>query len=305
MADNNWTRAANVKNTGISKQVYENLGMIDGFFLAPVNQSFATEAVALEKTNWDALIDAAKASRIFPMRDFSEMTPTQEETKYQKFPAGGYIFIAEGNLELMCTVKLSVKAYQKWRSHNELPYRIYFKDKNGNIWAKKDEDDTKVEGFLIDSFRVEAFSFPNSSDTAFTAKVRAVFKNPEELYDRLLIIKPSLATTPWEANDLEGLLDFNMSVTSPTVSGFVLSCFVDGTTDEPVSGLSKDDFTLTDDALGSETITSLTERATSLGVYDAVATLGADGYIITAAAAASLSVSGYEAVAAATFTVTE
>lgn len=82
------------------------------------------------------------------------------------------------------------------------------------------------------------------------------------------------------ANDVYALDDVTLAVTNPTVAGCTVTASILGRSDLPLRGLVKADLVLTDDAGGSETITTLTETTTP-GVYTLAATLGADGYVLT------------------------
>jgi hypothetical protein len=79
--------------------------------------------------------------------------------------------------------------------------------------------------------------------------------------------------------DIYALDDVTLAVTNPTIAGFTVTASILGRADLPMRGLVVADLTLTDDADGAETISSLTETAVP-GVYTAAATLAADGYIL-------------------------
>lgn len=82
------------------------------------------------------------------------------------------------------------------------------------------------------------------------------------------------------ANDVYALDDVTLAVTNPLATGFTLTANIMGRDELPLRGLEVADLTLTDDSAGAETITSITETSTP-GVYTVVATIAADGYILT------------------------
>lgn len=296
MAYNDLNCTTSWGNTG-KKTCKEDFGYVARIIITPDDWSIDTAANAILEATWTTAINADIADRIYPLQIFFSLEEDSEETIYIDGVGGQKIKVRDGVDSLKGLVDLPLCLHQAYRTHNGRNLKAIRVTSNGYIQGTS-SDDTKFEPMSLSLFEVEKQTGAGNGDNVPMTPVKVIFSDPTEWNDRGVWVKPT-AFNPLTA--LDGLQDVTLTCTSPTVSGCVLT--VTTTCDNVgVDGLVKEDFVLTDDAGGAETITTLTGLGN--GVYTIAATLGADGYILTMKDPADATTKGYEATSTATFTVT-
>lgn len=296
MAFNDLNCSTSWSNTG-KKTCYEDFGWDAKLIITPDDGLVDTEANAILEATWITKINADEAGRFYPLQIFFDIEQEDTETSYQEGAGGGQIKTGEGKRSLRGFVKLPLCMHQAYRTHNNrISLKAFIVTSKGYIKGTS-SDSTKFEPFSLNLFEVEKQTTAGKGDTVPMTPVRVVFEDATEWDDNGVWVKPT-AFNPLTA--LDGLQDVTLAVTSPTIAGFTLTVLT--TCDNVgVEGLVKEDFTLADDEGGAETIDTLTDEGN--GIYTALATLGADDYVLTMDDPADATTKGYEATGTAEFTV--
>ncbi len=297
MAYNSLDYDATVENVGQKYNPYEDLARIDKVILTPTSFSFADEDTALTESNWQDAIEQS-ADRIYPLPEFWEVEDNSEDSTYDERP-GGNILIEEGQYIIRGMMKLSVADMKKIRTFNNLSWRAFIVDINGNIWGTN-LSGTLAQGLKVRSLTVEKMTLPNA-DAASWVPVTIHFDSASEFMDNGIVIRPQKKETDsWDATDLDGLTDVELSVTESTTSDVTVSAvaYKKGVN---LTGFDEtSDWVIKDDADESVSVSGVTDNGD--GTYVLSASLTAGTYTVNLADADSLSLNGYESTGSVEFT---
>jgi hypothetical protein len=298
MAYNELSCGSNQNNTG-TKQCTEGFQDIQKIVLVPLTQEFASQTAAETLANWTTLRHAAAGTRGYPFPLILEKEDISEATLYKTFSSGIQAKIREGKRGYRFTVQVPLVVHRNLRTFNGYKGRVYLIDANGRMIGTS-PDGAKFKGFKIDTFEVEQIKIPSGDDVAKTT-ILLILSDTTEFDDFGASFKPADLASSWNALDLEGLQDVNITVVSSGATGAVLSLATTG--DQiPVTGAVAADFVMTDDSLGAETITGCTDNAD--GTYTFTwSTIGTDTYWINLKAPSAMTLKGYESTGKGIFTI--
>jgi hypothetical protein len=146
----------------------------------------------------------------------------------------------------------------------------------GHIRCLTDSTNTKIKPIPIKNFYCRAVQDEKIGKTTieYTYDLEG-----DDIYLLKYLDKNDLDFNGLSTVDLYSLDNVTMTITSPTTGGFTLTTKINGENAIDI-GLVVGDLTLVDDAGGAETVTSLTDNGD--GTYTAVATIIADGYVLSA-----------------------
>jgi len=294
---NTYSCNQSLANTGATACA-ENINAVKMIVSTPVNFSFASLADFKLLSKWREAIEQT-SNRIYPMPIFINIEPQDEETQYNTSGDGSERKVREGKNGYRGALNVSTCVGKNLRKFNNKKRRIFEFYENGFVGGTS-PDGTKVMGYLLNNFEVEKLpSVDNASIADFMARVR--LDDPTEKADRGVFFNPSKEAIPWTYQDVEGLLDVDLTTSAPSVAGVTVA--VTGDCDgDGVLGLTEiSDWSILDDAAGTETITGVTDNGN--GSYTLAATLTAGDYTVNLVSPASLGVDGYESTGAASFTV--
>jgi hypothetical protein len=246
---------------------------------------FATKS-AVTKAALQALIDnATDGNRIYPMPIIKNVEFTSDDPKVATDDDDQSYFIRHGQMMFAGMIWGATEVFiYKLSSFNYASnYNAYAFDNAGNMLYLTDEaTKLKVKPIPFSDFYVGIIQA--TADDVFKAKVS--FKFDLKGDSRYLLRHISAADLDFDglsSSDLYSLEDVTLTVTSPTAGGGTITAKSTQEPDISVVGLEKTEFTLTDDAGGAETITTLVDNGD--GTYTATWTLGADGYVLNASKA--------------------
>jgi len=292
----------NLKNTGGLSKCLVNAGKNRFFILVPDGTEFADSATVGTLSNWTTKIQAAKASRIFPLPPFFTYTPEKEDDVFFAGDANEQAFVRDGyrNGSMAMYVHATPCMIKALKSFNNQNWKAFAVTENGYIRGKS-TDNTKFEGFKV-FFHAGSLKEAGGDDPE-QFPVEIYWKEPIEQYQAL--IKPS-GFDP--LTDLKGLINLDITdagtevpaTTNPTiVLDIEQSC--DAT---PSTDLVLADFKLTDPSGNDDTSNISGVTANGDGTYTVTFTALVTGdYIIDLLAPASMTTTGYESAGALTFTV--
>jgi hypothetical protein len=274
-----------------------NPGIITGMVIVPQGGEFANEAAALVLANWNKNVNAVRQSIFYPLPKFDNFENTQDDPIFYEGDTER-IDVRSGNIRFVGTYANLSLCYQKMlKSFNGGDWYAYFITQGGYILGKSN-DGVKFQPFKI-KFYADNQKFPANNGELYMTKVFVDITNPDEWGTKGMEVKP----TAFDAATLEGLTNVTLTLVSSSSTSAVVT-IADNCEGAAISGLVVGDFILTDDVLGAESITSVTESSTTEGSYTfAWSTLGADDYILNLKAPSAQTTKGYESTAAVTFTI--
>jgi hypothetical protein len=144
----------------------------------------------------------------------------------------------------------------------------------GHIRCFTDSTNTKIKPIPIKGFYCRPIQDEKIGKTMISYSWDV---EGDDIYNIKYIDKNDLDFNGLSTTDLYSLDNVVMTITSPTVSGFIITTKINGDIVTDL-GLVVADLTLTDDSGGAETISSLTDNHD--GTYTAAATLTADSYLL-------------------------
>jgi hypothetical protein len=207
-----------------------------------------------------ALLNQTDSSkRWFPLGTFENVAMEKAESSFEEAPSGKKVFIKQGKRSFAGELwGATPTLLGKIQDNRCVEFGIYIVDVNGNLIGSK--QGTDLYPIPVDNQSFDARLMYATDST--TQKIMVAF-DFERLFDEatLWIITPADATD-YNFNNVEGLLDINLSKVSATQTTLVLKGNLDygtGANGIAVKGLVQADFTLKLASTGASiTLTSVT-----------------------------------------------
>lgn len=246
---------------------------------------FATIA-AVTKTAVQAKFDATDIrDRFFPTAELANVEQVREEVKVETDDYGIDFFIRHGvksfNAKIWGAWYQMLERLSTYNFASNLG--VFIIDNKGNFVYKTDASTKlKVQPIPIKSFYVS--DEDAGAESVFKGMIS--YKYDLEAAENYLVRYIDVDDLDFDGlstTDVYSLYDVTLAVTSPTTAGGTITAYIDGDSDQPVTGLLLADFTLVDDASGAETIDSVTDNED--GTYTATWTVTNDGYVLSASKA--------------------
>lgn len=217
---------------------------------------------------FQALVNEADASkRWFPLPQFENVELAKADSTFEEAPSGKKVFIKQGKRSFAGQLwNETPQLLGKIQDNRCVEFGVYIIDVNGNLVGSKVGD--KLYPIPVDNQSFEA-KLMFATDSA-TQKIMIGF-DFYRLFDEstMWLVTPDDTADVYDFNNLEGLLDVNIAISSITSTGATATLTLDyGTAVNPikVKGLTSADFVLYDEtASGAVTIATCTETAD--GVY--------------------------------------
>ena len=261
MAYNELTCGTNAGNTGL-QNCNENFGQWENFLL--VNQGFEidTQANALLEATYTAAINAAKATRMYPLFENFNVEIDQEERVAEEGMAGKTETVREGKDRATFIFKnIPFYNHKELRKHNDRTgLAVYIITSQGYILGRS-VDGTKFLPLSLSDFYAGKRNISDGSNID-RSNVLIEFADAKQWNDYGVYVKP----TAFDPLLLEGIKDVSISgvlgATSETVT-------VQGASDGVgVVGLVAANFNLYDDAAPTVPIAVVVAADNLDGTYD-------------------------------------
>jgi hypothetical protein len=261
MAYNELTCGTNAGNTGL-QNCNENFGQWQKIILCNDDFEIDTQANAILEATWTTAINAAQATRIYPLFDHFNAEPEQEERISEEGWAGFSETVREGKDKISFIFKnISFYNHKELRKHlNRTNLAIYIVTAQGYILGRS-VDETKFLPLKLSDF------YPNKrtisdGDTIDRSGVYVEFLDAKQWNDDGVWVKP----TAFDPLLLEGIKDCAVSIASETATGGTVT--VQGASDGVgVVGLVSANFRLYADS-APDTPIAVTATDNSDGTYD-------------------------------------
>lgn len=210
-------------------------------------KNFISLAFGIDETEAIGRCNNADASaRWFPLGTFENVTMEKAESSFEEAPSGKKVFIKQGKRsfagELWSTTSTLLGKIQDNRC---VEFGVYVVDVNGNLIGSVDKSTNRLYPIPVDNQSFDA-RLMYATDTT-VQKIMVAF-DFDRLFDEstLWIISPSDADG-FNFNQVEGLLDVNLTKVSASTTTAVLKANLDYGTGEngiQVKGLVLADFKL-------------------------------------------------------------
>ena len=261
MAFNELSCGSNAGNTGL-QNCNENFGQWDKILLVPDDFEIATKATAILEATYTTAINAAVATRMYPLFDHFNAEPDQEERVQEEGWAGKTETAREGKDRVTFMFKnVSFYNHKELRKHNNrVNLACYIVTSQGYVLGRS-VDGTKFLPLSISDFYVAKRNFSDGS-TIDRSSIRVEFKDASQWNDDGVWVKP-IAFDPLL---LEGIKDVSitgvLAATAETVT-------VVGASDRiGVVGLIAANFSLVADAAPTVLIAVVVGADNLDGTYD-------------------------------------
>lgn len=294
----------NFKNTGQCGCVFDPM-LIIGKILIPKSRVLTKAELNDIQATLEGLVEAAKASRIYPVQGLVAITDSSEEPTFQTFGYGSTAPVREGNYNWIFSLTgVGVEFNNALRSFNgSSKYaEIYFDSKNRLIGTvKKDADGNNGLGGVPQGGGYP-YTYPwkaNDGTNVTSYRTQSQFR-PEYVNENIAYFE--VDTTTYLLSELTGLLDIKLTVASVAGSVVVITATDcgDDAYDTFADAFANEEAWVLKGPTGTVlTIASVTKNTSAKGWNVTGPGTIADGSTISLAAptvlaAAPVNVSGYE-----------
>lgn len=248
-------------NTG-GQDCVENFGYDEKLIICNDDFEIADMATALLEATWTTAINAARATRIYPLFDHFNAEPDIEGRVQEDGWAGKSETVREGRAKVRYIFEnTSFYNHKELRKHNSRKnLAAYIVTSQGYIKGRT-EDGTKFLPLSISDFYVEQRGF-SDGDTIDRTSVFVEYKDAKQWNDNGLWVKP----TAFDPNLLNGVKDVNLSGTLG-VTGMTLT--VKGASDSVgIAGLVAANFDFHTDAAPLTPVAVTVATDNGDGTYD-------------------------------------
>lgn len=251
-----------------------------------------TAFASYNEAYFTALTNKVDASqRWFPLPQFENVELAKADSTFEEAPSGRKVFIKQGKRSFAGQLwNESPQLLGKIQNSRCVDFGVYIVDVNGNLIGSK--VGTKLYPIPVDN---ESFEAKMMFATDTTAQKIMVGFDFYRLFDESTLWLVTPEEGGFDFNELEGLLDVNIAISSITTTSATATCTLDyGTAVSAIKakGFVLADFSLYDNtAVGAVTITALTESSDGVYVLEYVAITGSvneltltidkDGYVGT------------------------
>jgi hypothetical protein len=252
---------SNAGNTGL-QNCNENFGQWDKLLLVPDTFEIDTQANALLEATYTTAINAAVATRMYPLFDHFNAEPDQEERVQEEGWAGKTETVREGKDRVTYTFSnISFYNHKELRKHNDrVNLACYIVTAQGYILGRS-VDGIKFLPLSLSDFYVDKRNMSDGSNIDRTS-VRIEFTDAGQWNDDGVWVKP----TAFDPLLLEGVKDCSISGTLLATGETVT---VTGASDGiGVVGLIAANFSLVDDAAPTVLIPVVVAADNLDGTYD-------------------------------------
>lgn len=263
--------------------------LLKGFITTPEGYTI-TAAQAASVAQWQTDILLAKGSRIYLWPKWAmSFENISEEQIIEETPLTA-VGVRPGQYRFRFSFRENLELHKAMYSHRDTNGRVFLIDNENKIIGSSDDDGVTLKGFLIDTLLTEKITFNTGSEVTKTPVSLFLADNTELDINGYMLDASSF---------LSGLLPLTSVklavVGTPTASEIVVS--VKSALDNvPIIGLVTADFVVSNGSVSGVT------EPNSDGIYTIAGTTFASG-TVTLVSAASLSIQGYEAKAAVSFTI--
>lgn len=269
------------------------IGTPELLFLTLDSFEFATKAA----TTQAAMQAGIQAKTVKPLLLVHGMTSSDTDDSIYTSP-NGVITIPTAKGTWVKEFMFQVPAYLAAAiySYNGFSGRVIMADSYGNLIGTT-PDGTKFKGLSVRNVRVGKPMLPESKEGIMTISMTMEFDNIDEYTSELAVYQ-----VDW-ADNLNGLQNVTYTVVSSAATSVVVLVVRDSD-GSGVTGLVATDFYIETDAGVDQAISLSAPSATIAGQYTlTVATLSAGDYVTDLNTPATMTTSGYESTASATFTI--
>lgn len=262
MAYNELVCSTNVGNTGLQDCV-ENFGTDEMLILVPDSTTIATKVLAETEATWEALINAAVATRGYPLFIHFNAEFEQEGEVDEEGWAGKSEFLRDGKLKAKYMAKnISFYNHKELRKHNNRTnLAVYKVTSQGYIKGWTDSSGAILYPFPLSKFRV---NYRNDNDGSVLDRTSYSIeeKDGNKWNDNGAWVKP----TDFDPLLLEGIKDCTITGTLAATAETVT---VRGASDlVGVVGLVSANFSLVDDSAPTVLIAVTVDTDNGDGTYD-------------------------------------
>jgi hypothetical protein len=251
----------NAGNTGL-QNCNENFGNWEKLLLVNDDFEIDTRANALLEATWTTAINAAKATRMYPLFEHFNAEPDQEERVQEDGWAGKSETVREGKDRVTFIFKnIAFYNHKELRKHNNRTnLGVYIVTSQGYILGRS-EDGIKFLPLILSDFYVGKRSF-SDGDTIDRSNVFIEFKDAKQWNDDGVWVQPSA----FDPILLDGVKDCNLSGTLGATSATIT---ITGASDSVgIVGLIAANFNLYDDAAPTVPIAVTVAADNGDGTYD-------------------------------------
>lgn len=297
----------NVKNTGVC-DCFLDPKLISGAILIPKARVLTQAEVNAIQATLEGLVEAPKASRIFPIQNFVAVTDSSEEPTNQTFGYGSIEPVREGNYNLIFQYRQGgVNLSNALRSFNGLTakYAVLFIENQNILIGTKKADINGADGIAGIPLEV-LYNFPwkvNDGTNLASYRIQFGFR-PEWVNENIAFAK--VATTDYMLSELVGIEDITLTIVATDEALDTVD--ITATTDCGSTNL----YDLFDDELAQATAWIVKDAAGNLITHTVAKNTATEGWTITyttaeltegdtielaaptVLAAAPINVSGYE-----------
>lgn len=276
-------------------------GQIEKIALIKKGKYFTTPTSAATQADWTTKIqdeDVIILPFVYSYESADEGA-VYDQTSY------GSSHVRDGRKEFRITIDSNSDLHKRLRTlKSSGSYEVIEFYDSGLIKAYNPPGTTEVRGFATRVINTE-FKMENDGSTAGKTPIFFSFKDPSQIEDYPILIKPT-----WNPSDLEALkmvdIDVNGSPSSSLVTVDVylnhINPSVGSLTANPVEGLVTGDFLLLNGSTGAAQTITATESTTVHGRY-ALAGTGLVSGTVSLKDPSDMTTTGYKAVEAATVTI--
>ena len=261
MAYNELSCGSNAGNVGL-QNCNENFGQWDKLLLVPDDFEIATKVLAQTEATFTTAINAAVATRMYPLFDHFNAEPDQEERVQEEGWAGKTETVREGKDRVTFMFNnISLYNHKELRKHNNrVNLGVYIVTAQGYILGRS-VDGIKFLPLSLSDFYVQKRNFSDGS-TIDRSSLRIEFKDASQWNDDGVWVKP----TAFDPLLLEGIKD--VSITG-TLAATAETVTVQGASDGiGVVGLVAANFSLVADSAPTVLISVVVGADNLDGTYD-------------------------------------
>jgi hypothetical protein len=211
------------------------------------SKNYLGQGFTIDENTITGLLNASDASqRWFPLGTFENVTMEKAESSFEEAPSGKKVFIKQGKRSFAGELwSATPTLLGKIQDNRCVEFGVYIVDVNGNLIGSYDKEYSRLYPIPVDNQSFDA-RLMYATDTT-VQKIMVAF-DFDRLFDEstLWMITPADADN-YNFNNVEGLLDVNLTKVSATQTTTVLKANLDyGTGKEGigVKGLVQADFKL-------------------------------------------------------------